>query len=188
MHITTDSTAGPGRLRVPRRLLRLVLVLAALVLSTLPSPAEAHTELVASTPAQGERVSLDLDRLVLTFRGDLLAAGAAITVQGPGGEEVPVSLAGTFGASVDARLALEVPGRHTVMYRVVGADGHVIAGRLWFTVVAGAHPGSAAASVSRDALPGASATADAPGSVMWLLLAAVLLVAVTIHRVARRAR
>ncbi|WP_159083571.1 copper resistance CopC family protein [Nocardioides terrigena] len=177
MQDTRDAAAG-------RTAVLLAVLLAVLVLGARPAPAGAHTDLVSSIPAQGERVSQGLDRVELVFAEDLLAAGAAIAVRGPAGEEVAVGATGTSGSTAAARLTLSAPGNHTLTYRVVGGDGHVISGSLGFTVVAGATPGRVATSVSREALPGASAEADAPGSVMWLLLVAVLLVAVALHRVA----
>jgi methionine-rich copper-binding protein CopC len=178
MHDTTGGAAG--------RAAALVAVLVAvLVLGVRPYPAGAHTELVSSVPAQGDQVSQGLDRVELVFGEDLLAAGAAIAVRGPAGEEVAVGAAGTSGSTAAARLTLSAPGSHTLTYRVVGADGHVISGSLGFTVVASATPGRVATSVSREAAPGAPAQAGAPGAVMWLLLAALLLVVVSIHHRAR---
>lgn len=174
MQPTTHAT---GRVAV------LVAVLVGvLVLGVRPAPAGAHTELVSSVPAPGDRVSLGLDRVELVFAEDLLAAGAAIAVQGPAGDEVAVGAAGAFGTTAAAPLTLSAPGSHTLTYRVVGADGHVISGSIDFTVVASATPGRVATSVSRETLPGASAEADAPGTAMWLLLAALLLVVVSLHR------
>jgi methionine-rich copper-binding protein CopC len=176
------DTTGGGAARVTALLAVLV---AALVLGVRPAPAGAHTELVSSVPAQGDRVSQGLDRVELVFGEDLLAAGAAIAVHGPAGEEVAVGAAGTSGSTAAARLTLSAPGSHTLTYRVVGADGHVISGSLGFTVVANATPGRVATTVSREAVPGASAEAGAPGTVMWLLLAALLAVVVSLHHRAR---
>ena len=178
MQDTRDAAAG-------RMTVLLAVLLAVVVLGARPAPAGAHTELVSSIPAQGDRVSQGLDRVELVFGEDLLAAGAAIAVHGPAGEEVAVGATGTSGSTAAARLTLSAPGTHTLTYRGVGGDGHVISGSLGFTVVAGATPGRVATSVSREALPGASAEADAPGTVMWLLLAALLLVVVSLHHRAR---
>lgn len=98
--------------------------------------AHAHTELVSSTPAQGDAVPLQLDRVVLTFSTDLIAAGAAIVVRGPKGREAAVHDIGNLGNTVDAQLTLQTPGRHTLTYRVVGQDGHAIVGEFSFTAVA----------------------------------------------------
>ncbi|KRF03025.1 hypothetical protein ASG88_06675 [Nocardioides sp. Soil777] len=182
MHDTTGR--GAGRTAVLLAAVVGVLV-AVLVLGVRPAPAGAHTELVSSIPAQGDRVAEGLDRVELVFGEDLLAAGTAIAVHGPAGEEVAVGATGTSGSTAAARLTLSDPGSHTLTYRVVGADGHVISGSLGFTVVASATPGRVATSVSREAVPGASAEADAPGTVTWLLLAALLLVVVSLHHRAR---
>lgn len=162
---------------------------AALLLAASPAPsAQAHVELVASAPAEGDRVPLSLDRVVLTFGTDLLAAGAVISVRDPRGAEVPVGATGTLGETASASVALATPGRHTIDYRVVGQDGHVLVGSLRFTVVAGNPPDSPATTVSREALPGAAATAAGPGSVLWVLLAAFVLGVLSLHRVAASLR
>ncbi len=187
--MTQASAPSAGTLQA-RVVVRVVAVLvAALLLSeTTALAARAHVDLVASVPAQGERVPLGLDRVVLTFGEELLAAGAAITVHDPRGDEIPVGATGTRGETAEAQVALELPGRHTLTYRVVGRDGHVVSGSFWFTVVAGAPPDRAATSVSRGSPPGASATADAPGSVMWVVLVVFVLGVLALHRAASRAR
>jgi copper resistance protein C len=144
-----------------RSLVALAVVVAVVALVA-ASPAQAHTELEASTPADGARLREAPSGLGLRFTEDISAEFAQVSLSR--GQEPPrrleTSVAGpTVTAPVPPASAAEESGRVTweVAYRVVSADGHPITGTVTFTAPAGApppsspSPSSAAGAGSEDA-------------------------------------
>ena len=122
---------GRGRRALGRR----VVVLVALVVSSVllgPDPAEAHTELVGSTPAAGDVVSVEIDRLTLVFDTELVPDAGDVTVLDSTGAEVAVGDAVVFDRTLEIAVAMREPGRHEVSYRVTGTDGHAVVGTYAF--------------------------------------------------------
>lgn len=117
-------------------LARLVLLLV-LALLVRPAPAAAHTDLLASSPAAGETVSVDTGELMLSFADEVVPGSARVSVVDADGAEVARTLVVVEGALVRVGLRLSTPGAHEVGYRVVAADGHVVTGTLRFTVATG---------------------------------------------------
>ena len=166
--------------RVGRCLGAAIVATSATVLIGWSAPANAHIELVDSSPQSGAEVPLTLSQIQLVFADDLFPVGNDVIVRGPDGTDVTPGEATSFGNSLAAPMALTTPGRHLVSYRVVGQDGHVIVGDLWFTaVVDGAPLPSAAAASQVDAPRDAGASTLAVVSdgtagltpTAWLLLA-----------------
>lgn len=114
------------------------------------SPALAHSDLVSSSPAEGQALDAAPAQVELTFNEEISDAGLQVVAQGPQG---PVSL-GTpqlAGPKVTVPWPQTAPaGSYTVSYRVVSADGHPIDGSLPFS-----YGGAAAATA-----PPAGATAS----------------------------
>ncbi|HWL61258.1 MAG TPA: copper resistance CopC family protein [Steroidobacteraceae bacterium] len=113
-----------------------------LIAATLASPAFAHTKLKASVPADGSTVETAPAAFMLSFSEP--ARLTALSVQKEGGAEQKITGLPT-AASAEAKVAapkLE-NGRYTLTYRLVGADGHVINGKVSFTVGGKAAPGAA---------------------------------------------
>ena len=173
------STSHDTRGTRARDLVAALFVFVALVAQ--PVPAQAHTELVSSVPAAGSTVSMGLDRIELVFGEDLLPTGAAISVEGPAEADVRVGEAGTLGSVTVATVRLAAPGSHLVTYRVVGTDGHVIVGTLRFTAVAGATPEGARTTGLTNALPDVPVERDAPGVLLWMLVATVVVGVGSLH-------
>lgn len=182
----TRAGASLGR-RNPRGLRLVVAMLLALLPVGAGPGARAHSELVSSSPAAGSVVPRATDRVVLVFASDLLPGASAVVVRDPGGRDVTTSAAGSRAAVVEATVGLRVGGRHDVSYRVVGEDGHVISGSLWFTVSAGAARAGDVPEVSPDPAV-AAPTAAVPGSVLWVVLAGLLCVALGVHAVSAPSR
>lgn len=114
-------------------------------------PAAAHARVTGSTPATGEvvttppaEVSLVLDAKPATVEGDPLQ------VYAPDGRRVDTGAATvsddarTLTVGLDPTLSLPA-GDYQLMYRVVSADTHIIAGRITFTAD---QPGPASAPVA----------------------------------------
>lgn len=108
--------------------------LAALVWS---AGAQAHTHLKQSVPADGAEVPVSPPNIVLKFSEATRLT--AVTLQDEKGARqklVPLPSAPAEEATVKApRLA---PGQYILTWRAVGADGHVMSGKLTFKVAAGA--------------------------------------------------
>ena len=153
-------------------------------------PAQAHTSLVSSDPAQGARLEQAPERIVLTFtetlrqpsEASLLVDGTALTAE----------------IDVDGPRVVVTPpadaadGNYEVNYRVVSADGHPVTGTVEFAV------GDADAVVDDEPTPGersdaGDATTD-DGSVwtspllLGVLVAAVALGAAVLLLVRGRSR
>lgn len=118
-----------------RRLLLLALVVAAAVLGT-SSPAAAHNSMESSTPADGSTVTAPLDVARFVFAKDVPLDTLTVTLTDPSGVRttLPGSTHGADAKEVVTPLPSLADGPHTLRWRLVGADGHAITGRVAFTV------------------------------------------------------
>jgi len=193
LDVNHDAPGGCAPRPAARR--RAAAVLAALVLGlgwslTLTPPAHAHTDLLASTPAAGDVVSTTTDRLILSFVQPVEPSSGSVTVVGPDGEDVTAGDVDVQRALVQVPLHLRGTGSHTVAYRVVAADGHVVSGGLTFQ----AGPDTAGASLTRSTPTSPEAAAsygsqDVPRPWLWSGAAAMLAAAlVALHSARRRPR
>lgn len=116
-------------------MIRLIHTVALLLMGLLVAalPAQAHSELVASSPVDGEVLTTAPSVVTLQFNEAISPAGLQVVAQGPEG---PVSL----GAPVIEGAQVQVPwstdamgGQYRVAYRVVSADGHPIDGSIGFS-------------------------------------------------------
>ncbi|MGW4051209.1 copper resistance CopC family protein [Streptomyces sp. NPDC004779] len=99
------------------------------------TPAAAHTDLVSSTPAPDASLDAPPVSVALTFSDEMTERYAQVALTAPDGTPAGQSsptVAGT-SATLPVRPGLG-PGRYTVGYRVVSADGHPVAGSFTFTV------------------------------------------------------
>lgn len=143
-------------------------------------PAQAHVELVGSTPAAGDRVSLDTTQVVLAFGEDLMRGAGDVVVRDRAGTDVVVGDPMVTGRTVTVQIDLVEPGRHNVSYRVVGLDGHPLIGGYSFRsarVAVAASSKIAPSRIKQALAPSVAATSPEPG-IAWLpwTLAGVLLV------------
>jgi methionine-rich copper-binding protein CopC len=111
---------------------------ASLIALSLPvSAAQAHTELVASSPAVDSQVDSWPSEVRLTFSEDLQSIGESnimkVTVHNAIAEEVG-GVPTVKGATISVPLAKNsMQGLTLVSYRVASADGHVVEGEYTFT-------------------------------------------------------
>ena len=97
---------------------------------------QAHTHLLKSVPADGARVATPPGKVVLT-----LSEAARITaawIQKAEGEKT--RLTAPEGAATEVTIALPplTPGTYVVSWRAASSDGHVMPGRIRFTISAAA--------------------------------------------------
>lgn len=143
-----------------RTLFTALLLAGALVLGA-RGVALAHAALVRAEPAAGSRLARAPARVRLVFSEELEPGLARLTLVGTGGAAALAAApdprdAYAVVAPIDEHLA---PGAYRVLWRVVSADGHPVAGSVGF-VVLGA-PGSGAAGVGAAA-PQAQTTREPP--------------------------
>jgi len=127
-----------GSRSIGRRVGALVAVSAAAVLVAQVPRADAHARVVGSLPADGATVEQPPDRItILLDAKPATLEGDPIEVYGPAGGRVDVGRAAvdddgtelSIGLSSGAGLAA---GHYEVVYRIVSADAHLIAGRFSF--------------------------------------------------------
>ena len=151
-------------LQTPRTATRIGVLFAAVLLCLMTifgvSSAQAHDELIASTPASGEVLKSSPTNLVLTFSGDIKKIGTILELNSADGQKVGT----TF--SIDRRDVTVTPeaplanGKYTLVARVVSSDGHPIAKDIDFQVNAPEAAASPAPATAKA--PDASAPAAAP--------------------------
>lgn len=99
----------------------------------------AHTGLDTSSPENGGVVTEELREIALTFEGKI-EQGGTLEVSDSNGQSIPfediviedAQMTGTFPNAL-------VNGDYTVVWNIIGADGHPIQGDFSFTVIV---PGS----------------------------------------------
>ena len=122
-----------------KRFITILLVAMAL----LSSVAEAHTQLVNATPANGSTVAAAPIQVMLLFARAVTLT--ALSIQKTG-EKVAQKL-GPLPKAAAEHFAVALPkltsGNYLVKYRVLGDDGHVAAGTTEFTISEDAKPAGA---------------------------------------------
>lgn len=160
--------------------------LATLVLLVTGTPAaQAHDELVGSSPEADARLDAAPEEVELQFSGAIQELGTEVVVTAPDGTSVsdgPVLIDGT--RVVQPLTADLSAGGYTVVWRATSADGHPLSDEFAFTVASGSTPGAA---TSSSAAPdpttdvgeaSASTPAPSPSSGVWIAGAAALLLLV----------
>lgn len=137
----------------------------ALLIAT-PITALAHSDLASSSPKDGAEVTKPPSQIVLTFAEEVLPQGSGIVVNGPDGNryDEPDTLdVGGTEASIDLKTST-ADGRYDVTYRIVSADGHVVAGSTTYTVKSAA-PSNSPTSTTSSAPSDSAETLDAEPAV-----------------------
>src|SRR5258708_5477455 len=105
----------------------------ALVLISCSAFAFAHARLVKADPADGSTVTVAPTKFVLTFSEP--AKLAALTLQK---DAEPAKKIGPLPTNASAEISVPAPklapGKYVLSWRAVGDDGHVMPGKLSFTV------------------------------------------------------
>lgn len=101
-----------------------------------PLPATAHAHLEQAEPADGAILTVAPAQFVLRFSE--AAQLTAVSLQREG--ESQVRKLGPLSHEPAAQISLPVPpldpGRYELRYRLISADGHVMAGGVHFTIAA----------------------------------------------------
>ena len=147
-----SSGVRPTSLRVVAAATLVVGALAALLVLTSLSAAEAHTQLRFADPGPGARVDHPPTQIQLRFfKSTVPDPRTRLTLVGPTGTDLAQGPPSVSGLGISQRLSEpHQVGVYVVSYTVVSSDGHVIRGRYDFllTVAAPATP-SATSSTAR---------------------------------------
>lgn len=101
----------------------------------LAAPAQAHSTLASSIPADGSTVS-EPKTISLTFTREL----RLVTVKLVGNdvdESLTVDRSAPLGKAFSVPLPAVAPGTYKVNWRAAAADGHIMTGSISFTVAPG---------------------------------------------------
>ena len=116
--------------------IRLVTAAAACLLAVLvpAAPAAAHTSLVSTDPLDGSVLAESPGRATFTFNESVSLPPSGVQVFDADGDSVASS-----ASSRDNVVTVEVPdhlsdGTYVVVWRIISADGHPVAGSLTFSV------------------------------------------------------
>lgn len=144
-------------IHTPRTLTRLGLLFAAALLCLMTvfgvSSAQAHDELISSSPASGDVLKAAPKSLVLTFSGDIKKIGTILELTDDAGKSFDSTFA-VAGREVTVTPTTPlINGSYVLDARVVSSDGHPINKEIAFEVK---DPAAAASS--------APATASAPAA------------------------
>ncbi|MEV5720552.1 copper resistance CopC family protein [Amycolatopsis mediterranei] len=177
-----------------------VLVLAGLALFATAVPADAHTELQSSDPAEGATLAAAPTSIKLTSGEAVTVPKEPIQVSGPDGAKWVVGTVSLAGPVVNVPVQASGPaGAYTVSYTVIADDGDKVTGAVHFTLAASAASSSSAAPSSTASAPAPSgsptpvpaASSDSGGGRfpvwVWILIA-VVVVAVIVGGVLRSRR
>ncbi len=109
------------------------------MLALAPGWAYAHTQLLSSTPAQGDTVRTPVTEIHLHFNEPVDERYTVIVLLDATGHEIPVGMLHAVGGSPGKHymLMLERPlmaGAFTVKWKAAGADGHAVTGLFDFSV------------------------------------------------------
>lgn len=108
-------------------------ILSFLVALALTGVAHAHTELAATTPADGSRVAAAPEQLTLRF-----SAPVTLTMLAVRAADGSAPTLGALPTAPSASFAVAVPtlasGTYVVAWRALSADTHVVRGEFTFSV------------------------------------------------------
>jgi copper transport protein len=131
-----------GRIPLIKRFLLAVVGSVGLVTFLQAGPALAHNSLTTSNPSDGSTLNVSPTSWILAFTKEVPLASATAEIVAEDGVRTPLQ-APTYGTSTNI-IAFALPsnltGLSTARWRLVGVDGHVISGRVGFTVTAEPSP------------------------------------------------
>lgn len=134
---TAAIAARPTRLRTALVAATALTFAAALAL-TGGTAAQAHDELIGSSPEPGQVFDASPAEISLEFSNDIIEVGTAVVVVDHHGEEIEVGDPVIAGPKVTATLPADLSGDYQARWRAVSSDGHPIEGTIDFGVGADA--------------------------------------------------
>jgi methionine-rich copper-binding protein CopC len=104
----------------------------------LAAPASAHNYLVSSTPSSGQTLTRLPSKFIITTNEGLLdlsghAAGFAFQIRDSHGLYYGNGCVKVTGPSMSIAPAIGAPGKYSVIWQIVSADGHIVSNEYDFT-------------------------------------------------------
>lgn len=166
--VTTSASPHTPFVRVAGAILGLVALLAVLLVNA--SPASAHARLESSSPADGSTLTAVPPEVSLRFNEPIKEGLNEVSVRS-GSTDVAEGKVEVEGNSVYQPVKYSMkPGKYTVTYKVVSADGHPVSGSVSFTYGppkgddgAKGEPGATTTSPKSDAETSDSSSGDGSG-------------------------
>ncbi|MBZ5735926.1 copper resistance protein CopC [Nocardioides sp. TRM66260-LWL] len=138
------------------------LLLAASALLGAGAPALAHAALVSSDPADGATLDAAPRQVTFTF-SEAMSEPAYVVVRAADGTSVTQGAPRVENAVVVQSLRADLaPGRYTMAYRAVSADGHPVSDQLSFTVAGSPSSSSSPSSPGTSSSPSSTPVTPAP--------------------------
>jgi len=108
------------------------------VVVAIAGPASAHNQIVSSTPAPNQTLTVLPARFEIETNDPLLDLGGtgrgfAFEIQDAAGRYYETGCVSIVDDSMFTEARLGAPGAYTVVYQLVSADGHTVSGRIPFT-------------------------------------------------------
>lgn len=124
-------------------------------------PASAHNTLESSVPVDGATLVAPAGQWLLDFASDVPLESASAEVVGPDGvrRSLPAPVHGMDASVLRFTLPADLTGAVTARWRLVSTDGHVISGRVGFTITS-APLSSSPGSTSLATVPETTATSS----------------------------
>lgn len=139
------------------------------------APAMAHADLIEMTPKVGSVLATAPLQVELLFSEEVQTLGTAVAVLDPSGSEVQQDVS-VDGATVRVQLdPLRQSGEYHVNFRVLAADGHVVAASKTFTLDLA---GTAAALAGGESPPEVSLVQRDSASVAYWITGLLMLCAI----------
>lgn len=128
--------------------------------------AQAHSELVSTTPEDGQVLDAPPTDVTFTFNEDLLPDFVNFVATDPSGQVLELTVSGVNGPTATVAWPAEAPGGEwRVDYRVVSQDGHPVDGSIAFAYAASSPtPSPTSAAPSPDPMTSSAEPAPAPTS------------------------
>lgn len=104
---------------------------------TLPQPSFAHSVVVSSQPAAGSTITGLTCRVRIVFNNRIDASRSRIQMMDTANTATTVAVTGDdTRSSLNATFEAPRPGPWQVEWQVLSADGHIVRGRIPFTIAA----------------------------------------------------
>ncbi|PPG33186.1 copper resistance CopC family protein [Pseudoclavibacter sp. RFBB5] len=160
---TTGSTPTTAAPTAPRRLAAtaIALLMACLLGFAGATPAQAHDQLIASSPSPDASLDTSPPDITLSYSANIMEIGPMIVLQDAAGRDWATGEPVIDGTTVTSTIVDTLPdGAYTVNWRVVSSDGHPITGTIPFTVGDPTAADAPAAPAPSDPATAAPTTAD----------------------------
>lgn len=115
--------------------MKIARMVCAVVLLSCGAVVYAHGQLVKAVPANGSTLTASPANFVLTFSEPVKMTAVALQK-----DSAPAKKLGPLPTAATAEVTIPAPGlapgRYVLSWRVVGGDGHVVPGKVSFTMAA----------------------------------------------------